>query len=109
MKNKTKGFTVVEYLIVFTIVGLLAAMAIPAFQKVKVDSIAKAVASGRTVSDSQYNYLKENLRSVNSDLLQRLPADLTGQSVVRQPVVQVPVENFQTIVINGKIYRLVPQ
>ena len=45
MKTKTnnKGFTLVEIIIVFVVIGLLAAMAIPAFQAVRQVAIVRHV------------------------------------------------------------------
>ncbi|ATC64707.1 hypothetical protein CMV30_12470 [Nibricoccus aquaticus] len=43
LNRSKKGFTLVEIMIVVVIIGLLAAMAIPAFQKVRRNSIGKAM------------------------------------------------------------------
>ena len=70
--NKTKGFTLVEIMIVVVIIGLLAAMAIPAFQKVRTNSQDKAVLNNaRQLSAGADQYYLENGVStvILSDLL----------------------------------------
>jgi type IV pilus assembly protein PilA len=61
MKNKNKGFTLVEIMIVVVIIGLLASMAIPAFQKVRTNSQDKAVLNNaRQLSAASDQYYLEN-------------------------------------------------
>src|SRR5476651_1504482 len=64
MKNsirQAKGFTLVEIMIVVVIIGLLAAMAIPAFQKVRQSSQDKAVLNNvRQLSAASDQYFLEN-------------------------------------------------
>src|SRR5271170_8114495 len=61
MNARNKGFTLVEIMIVVVIIGLLASMAIPAFQKVRTNSQDKAVLNNaRQLSAGADQYYLEN-------------------------------------------------
>ena len=69
LNRSKKGFTLVEIMIVVVIIGLLAAMAIPAFQKVRRNSIGKAMINDARQIGSAVSQIATEFGAADGDTL----------------------------------------
>ena len=95
-KSNRKGFTLVEIMIVVVIIGLLAAMAIPAFSKVRQQSRQKAVTNNlRQIAAAGQQYM------LDKGVTQAAYTDLvgTGTDNYLHNVSPVSAEDYTALIV----------
>jgi len=110
-KNTSKkGFTLVEIMIVVVIIGLLAAMAIPAFRKIRESSRSSAMDNdARQLAAAQPYMLENSLSTVTASIINLTGAVGTPLDAYVSQVGKGYTSTSVTITANGTFSLAHPQ